>query len=75
MGETGREAGLLTFSGIAVAVLKVSNCLENLLFVDVDMFRLPEWGGRGEPEDDGVCAKVSKVAKESCNQTISADLL
>jgi hypothetical protein len=45
----------VTFSGIAVAALKLSNCLEYLLFAGgVGMARLPEFGGRGEPDDDGV---------------------
>jgi hypothetical protein len=52
------------FSGMEVAGLKPSNCLEYLLLeAGVGMARLPELGGRGEPEDDGVYA--SRPAKES----------
>lgn len=55
----------MTFSGIAVAGLKLSNCLEYLLLAGgVGMARLlAELGGRGELEDDGVNA--SRPAKES----------
>jgi len=63
-GEFGLDGGLPTFSGIDVAGLKPSNCLEYLLLEGgVGMARLPELGGLGEPEDDGVYA--SKPAKES----------
>jgi hypothetical protein len=63
-GEFGLDGGLLTFSGMEVAGLKPSNCLEYLLLeAGVGMARLPELGGRGEPEDDGVYA--SRPAKES----------
>jgi hypothetical protein len=50
-----------------VAGLKPSNCLEYLLLADgVGMALFAEVGGRGEPEEDGVYAKLSKPAKESC---------
>ncbi len=63
-GEFGLDGGLLTFSGMDVAGLKPSNCLEYLLLEGgVGMARLPEFGGLGEPEDDGVYA--SRPAKES----------
>jgi hypothetical protein len=53
-GELGLEGGLLTFSGIAVAGLKLSNCLEYLLFAGgVGMARVPT-EGRGDPEEEGV---------------------
>jgi len=50
---------------MAVAALKPSNCLEYLLLAGgVGMARLPEFGGLGEPEEEGVYA-VSRPAKES----------
>lgn len=65
-GELGLEGGLATFSGIAVAGLNPSNCLEYRLFAGgVGMALLAEVGGRGEPEEDGVYAKLSNPAKES----------
>lgn len=63
-GELGLDGGLLTFSGIAVAGLKLSNCLEyRLLAEGVGIDRLPEFGGRGDPDDEGVVA--SRPANES----------
>jgi hypothetical protein len=54
----------VTFSGIEVAGLKPSNCLEYLLLEGgVGIALLPEFGGRGEPDEDGVYA--SRPAKES----------
>ena len=47
--------------------VKLSNCLEYLLLA-VGAGRLPELGGRGEPDEEGVCAKVSRPAKESCKR-------
>ena len=53
-GELGLEGDLLTFSGIAVAGLKLSNCLEYLLLaVGVGMARAVA-EGRGDPEEEGV---------------------
>lgn len=44
----------MTFSGMAVG-LKLSNCREYLLLAGgVGIARLPELGGRGDPDDDGV---------------------
>ena len=50
-----------------VAGLKLSNCREYLLLAGgVGILRLPEFGGRGEPEEEGVYAKLlSSPAKES----------
>jgi hypothetical protein len=49
-----------------VAGLKPSNCLEYLLFAGgVGTARLAEVAGRGEPEEEGVYAKLSRPAKES----------
>jgi hypothetical protein len=54
-GELGLEGGLLRFSGTEVAGLKPSNCLEYLLLeLEVGITRLPELGGRGDPDDEGV---------------------
>lgn len=66
-GELGLEGDLLTFSGIDVPGLKVSNCLEYLLLaVGVGIVRFPELGGRGEPDEDGVNERgFSRPAKES----------
>ena len=53
-GEPGLDGGLPAFSGIEPG-LKPSNCLEYLLFEGgVGMARLPELGGLGEPDDEGV---------------------
>lgn len=65
-GEVGLEGGLETFSGIDEAGLKLSNCLEYLLFAGGVGTVLPELGGRGEPEDEGVYEKLpSRPANES----------
>lgn len=53
-GELGLEGGLVRFSGMALG-LKFSNCLEYLLFAGgVGTLRLAEFGGRGEPDEEGV---------------------
>ena len=66
-GEVGLDSDLPTFSGMEAAGLKPSNCREYLLLASgVGMLRLAEVGGRGEPEDEGVYAKLlSRAAKES----------
>lgn len=49
-----------------MAGLKPSNCLEYLLLAGgVGITRLAERGGRGELEEEGVYAKLSRPAKES----------
>lgn len=63
-GEAGREE-VLSFSGMAAGGLKLSYCLDHLLLAGgVGIARL-EFGGLGEPEDDGVYAYASKPANES----------
>lgn len=61
----GLEGGLETFSGIDVAGLKPSNCLEYLLLAGGVGIDLLELGGFGEPAEEGVYAKLSSPAKES----------
>jgi hypothetical protein len=39
---------------MAVGGLKWSYCLENRLFPEDGPVRLPEFGGRGDPDDEGV---------------------
>jgi hypothetical protein len=72
-GEFGLEDGRLEFSSIADVGPKLSNCLEYLLLAGgVGIARLPEFGGRGEPVEEGVYAKASKPAKESYLISLSA---
>ena len=54
-----------TFSGMEVAGLKPSNCLEYLLLAGGVGIDLLELGGLGEPVEVGVYAKLSSPAKES----------
>lgn len=53
IGELGLEGELFKLSGIAVGGFNWSNCLEKRLFPDA-VVRLPEFGGRGDPDDEGV---------------------
>lgn len=65
-GELGLEGDLLIFSGIAVAGLKVSSCLEYLLLAGgVGMVREAA-EGRGDPEEGVYATLLSRPAKESC---------
>jgi hypothetical protein len=63
---------LLKFSGIAVAGVKFSNCLEYLLFAGgVGMARVAT-EGRGDPEEGMYAKLLSRPAKESyCHQLMS----
>lgn len=60
-GEVGLEDGFATSRGMAI-----SYCREYLLFSKgVGWERDAEFGGRGEPEDDGVYCCRSRPPKES----------